>query len=581
MHLRAYALFFALIGICSLSSAQVKFNAYSNAQEVVENGVFTVEFRLENTSATRIIPPEFKEFDVVGGPDRSQSTTIINGKVKSSVSWSYSLLAKKEGTFRIGPATAVVDGNRLQTKPFSIRVVKAAKDANGNLTDEAQIILRAEIDSADIYPGQQAFLHYKIYTQLNIRDFSSLSEDKYEDFYFRYVRDFDRRPKQVVIDGRQYTSQVVKSIALFPQKTGTFDIDPYVLNVWVPQPGSGNSRSFLRRFNNINKRIASNSARLNVIPLPENPPPTFTGGVGEYQINTRIDKRQMTTDDALVLRMQVIGNGDSRRWSAPDIGLDDDFEVYEPSIVTEKSVDQNGKIITEKIFEYLMIPKRTGTLRFVAPFSYFNPDSTQYVTLKSPVHTVHVSQGKNGKRALTEAIQQESESEKIEPFINDTTLRTSGKSFFLSPAYWVMSILPFGFLGVVLYKDRKKAGYLSLDPAERKHREARLKALGRLKEAEAKMSEADHKMFYESISKAIYGYVSDKLRIPMADLSTSTIANKVDQLNVEAKDREALLGILSQCQLMLYGAGGETDQRQSVYDNTLGLITELEKQFSA
>ena len=572
----AFCLAFLFIG--ERSNSQISFQATTNASQVVENGVFTVEFKLQNAISNAFTPPDFKPFKVVGGPSTSQSTSIINGKRSQSMSLSYSLLATTLGKHTIGPATINVNGNRLQTKPIQVEVVKAAP--GGESAGGPDIFLRAEIDSAQIYPGQQQFLYYKIYTQVNIRDYSSISEDQYEDFYFRYVKDFDRRPQQVVIDGKQYTSQIIKTVALFPQKTGVFSIDPFILNVWVPKPGANTSRSFFRTYNHINKQISSNPVIINVTSLPPGAPESFSGAVGKFNMQANIDKQKITTDDALVLRMRVVGDGDSRRWSAPEIGLNDQFEVFEPNIIYEKSIDQNGIVMSEKTFEYLMIPKKTGTIRFSAPFTFFSPDSMRFVTLNSRRFTVQVSQGTQALSDRIEELAAVNEGLNIEDFKTHGKLRMSQCSFFGSTLFWILAVLPFCLLGIAIFLERRKSDYLNMDPEKRKMLEANRKAMERLKEAETFQNEGSSKDYYDAISKAIFGYVSDKLKIPHSELSYSSINSKVDQLGLDNEKRERLMSILSKCQFLVYGGGAAGEARKELFDQTLQLITELEAELN-
>jgi hypothetical protein len=572
----SWLILFFLVFILALGNtdAQITFEAKSDANQVVENGVFNVEFKLNNATSRSFTPPDFSAFKVVSGPSTSQSTTIINGQMSQSMSLTYSLLATKVGKFTIGPAAIVVNGNRLKSKPIQIEVVKAAPGGGSGALGE--IFLKAEIDTVQIYPGQQQFLYYTIYTQLNVRDMSAISEDSYDDFYFRYVKDFDRRPQQVVINGAQYTSRIIKTVALFPQKTGTFTIDPLIMNVWVPKPGANTSRSFFRTYNHITKQVSSKPVTIIVSALPPGAPSSFSGAVGSFKMQSSIDRQKLTTDDALVLRMRVVGDGDSRRWSPPEIGLEDKFEVFEPNIINEKSVDQNGVVVSEKTFEYLMIPKKNGMMRFSVPFTYFSPDSSRYITLYSQRYTLNVSPGKNQSSDDINEVDIDPESIELLPFKSYAGLKPIKKSFFLSPLYWILILIPFCVLGVLFYLERKKSRYLSLDPEKRKMLEAKKRAMFRLKNAEQLLESGSSKAYYESISAAIFGYVSDKLKIPMSELSNASINSKINQLGVATNEKDRLMKILSQCQLMVYGGGTPGTERQVVFDETLQLITDLE-----
>jgi hypothetical protein len=274
--------------------------------------------------------------------------------------------------------------------------------------------------------------------------------------------------------------------------------------------------------------------------------------------------------------MRVVGDGDSRRWSPPEIGLEDKFEVFEPNIINEKSVDQNGVVVSEKTFEYLMIPKKNGMMRFSVPFTYFSPDSSRYITLYSQRYTLNVSPGKNQSSDDINEVDIDPESIELLPFKSYAGLKPIKKSFFLSPLYWILILIPFCVLGVLFYLERKKSRYLSLDPEKRKMLEAKKRAMFRLKNAEQLLESGSSKAYYESISAAIFGYVSDKLKIPMSELSNASINSKINQLGVATNEKDRLMKILSQCQLMVYGGGTPGTERQVVFDETLQLITDLE-----
>ncbi len=567
-----------LWGGISTSFGQVVFKAETDARQVVENGVFNVEYTLENAVSNSFSPPDFTGFQVVSGPSRSQSTTVINGQMSQSMSFGYTLLAKKEGKYTISPATILVNGKRISSNTLSVEVVKPAP---GSPDASQDIFLRAEVDSLPIYPGQQQYLYYKIYTQVNIRDYSTISEDRYDNFYFRYVKDFDRRPQRVVINGKQYTAQVIKTVALFPQKTGTFTIDPMVLNVWVPKPGTSGSRGFFRSYNHINKQVTSKPVTIQVLPLPAGAPGSFSGGVGSFRVFAAIDERKITTDDALVLQMRVIGNGDERRWTAPRIGLEDKFEVFEPDTKNERAIDQNGSIVAEKTFEYLLIPKETGTIRFTVPFSYFDPDSAKYITIDSRPFTIQVTEGTGTRESGNEEDVTSGERQEIQPFMANPDFSGSRKPFFRSPVFWFLAVLPFFLVGVIYYQERRKEAYLRLDPAKRKMLEAKKKAMEHLASAEKLKSTGSVKAYYEALGAAIFGYVSDKLGIPLADLSMSTIGEKVDTLGISADSRAKLMSLLSRCQFMVYGGGSGDGQREAFYEETLQLITSLETELTA
>jgi hypothetical protein len=148
------------------------------------NGVFDIQFELTNAQGSGFQPPSFGDFRVVGGPSRGQSTTIINGAMTSSESYSYSLLATKKGKFTIGPASIVAGRKKLTTNPITIEVVQGRDVVQQGSTSQTggDVLLVAETEKKDYYPGEQIVLNYRILFNQNIQSLDILSEDDYAGF---------------------------------------------------------------------------------------------------------------------------------------------------------------------------------------------------------------------------------------------------------------------------------------------------------------------------------------------------------------------------------------------------------------
>ena len=162
----------------------VSFEVFVDAKQVVLNGYFDIMFTLKNADGGNFSPPSFKQFQVLSGPNRSSSTTIIQGKVTREVKLSYSLRPRKIGKFTIGSASIKVGGKTLKTKPVSIEVVKESADQKN---DEGTIIVKAIPNTNTARVGQQVLIDYKLYTTIDIDSYNVLEESGYAGFLLKIL----------------------------------------------------------------------------------------------------------------------------------------------------------------------------------------------------------------------------------------------------------------------------------------------------------------------------------------------------------------------------------------------------------
>ena len=332
---------FFLIGISIIAivrlTAQVTFEATTDTKQVPLGEVFEVKFTLKNAQGTGFSPPVFSDFAVVGGPNRMNSMTLVNGNATNSESYSYVLQAKREGKYSIGSASVIVKGQTLNTTPLSIEVGKGKKETlsevNGN--SKGSVFIRAEVSSHEARVGQQIVLDYKLYTKVDLNGMNLLHEPNYDGFFHLEINDYPHNENRVTINGKQYLTRILRRVALFVQKEGEFVIEPMTVQVGIIKGKNDDpfSDPFFSSIRSENHTIQSNSVNIYVKPLPNNAPLSFSGGVGDFKAEAGISKIDATTDDAISLKMKVTGNGDAKRWQAPKMAAIDGLEIYEPTIL--------------------------------------------------------------------------------------------------------------------------------------------------------------------------------------------------------------------------------------------------------
>ncbi|HFC00940.1 MAG TPA: protein BatD, partial [Phaeodactylibacter sp.] len=509
-------LFFFLLP--SWSIGQATLTATPDVKRITQNEYFTVTFTLTNGSWTQFTPPDFRGFNQVGNPAQQSSTSIINGKVTRSQSLVYNVLTKKKGKFVIGPATAVVNGKKIKSNSFTIEVVEGKAKTDESVETGDEFFVRAEPSTRTARIGQQITLDYKLYTKINIESYDLGEDPEYKGFFAEDIRQVNYRTMREEINGEMYTTKIFKRVALYPQQAGLLTIEPLDLRLGVSTQPSGRRRSFF--FNDVKyKPYRVDSVQIHVLPFPQNSiPESFSGAVGRYQMMANVNKTNITTDDALTVTMTIQGNGDIKRIKLPDLGLGENFEVYEPEILEEKTFEYQGEVLGKKVLEYQALPLEPGDYTVQPRFTYFDTDSSRFITLGiEPVKIVV----KKGRKKRKSNIVQRAETDKLVflPNKTQTSWTKKGTFFFGSSLFWILMGLPFLFLGgAVIYRQQlKKKG--TIDLTILKSQRAQKVAVQKLSKAEEFMKKQNSRGFYDEISKAMFGYVCDKLNIPLSELT--------------------------------------------------------------
>lgn len=563
-----------------IGQGEVTFTATPDVKRITENEYFTVTFTITNANWTQFTPPAWRGFNQVGSPSQRQSTQIINGKASSSRSLVYNVLTKRAGKYIIGPAKAKVNGKEIESNSFTIEVVKGKKKpaaASGNAEDN--FFVRAEPSTTTARIGQQITVDYKLYTKINIESYDMGQDPDYNGFFAQDIRRFSYRTMREEIDGEMYSTKIFKRVALYPQQAGLLTIEPLNIRLGVTDQSSGRRRSFF--FNEV-KYIPYlvDSVQISVIPFPgDSIPPTFSGAVGQYKMSASVDKKNLSTDDALTITMSIEGNGDIKRIQSPKMDLGEKFDVYDPRIIEEKSFESNGEIQGRKILEYQALPLEAGQYSVQPRFTYYDTDSLKFITLGIPSVTVNV---KKGRKKRTSAIAKKGLEKEVDllPIKTETTLSQKGDFFFGSPFFWILTVLPFLFLGGAFVYRQQQLKKGSIDFALLKIQRAQKVAVQKLAQAEQFMQAGNSKSFYDEISRASFGYVCDKLSIPLSELSKANVQEKLQSLNVSQQYIDEFIKIIKTCEMALFAGMDNSAAMQETYENTKEVIVKIEEELT-
>ncbi len=596
--------------IATASAEQTRFTM--DAPAAVEVGQqFRLSFTSNEQGSNLKLPPGIENnFDILMGPStsRSFSSSTVNGKTtqENTFGYTYILRAKQEGTFELRSASIEIAGKIFESNSIKIQVVKAqsqpaqpqagAGGAGGNSGGGQQqgkpqnvelgsdnLFVRVEMSKQNVFKGEQIVATVKLYVNPNIpiAGFDQVNLPTYEGFYTQDVE----IPQQVnftreVYDNKIYQVGILKKTILFPQQIGKLTVAPFDMSLLVQQQVKQRSffDDFFNSFRTVKASITSKPVTVNVRDIP-NPPASFMGGVGSFNITSDISAEDVTTNDAVTLKVTVSGSGNIRLVNTPKLELPSDFEIYDPKVTDNVSVTSSG-VSGTKTIEYLFQPRFEGEYTVPAiQFTYFNPANGSYETKSTSEYQLHVKKGSGDQTAKVTGSLRKEDVQLLGQDIRyiqqgDAELEPMGYTFFGTPLFYLLYAgSTFAFL-LLFFIYRKKARE-NANIALMRNKKANKVAKKRLKAAASFMKQNNNEAFHESILKAFEGYLSDKLGIPIADLSRETAIEGLQKRNVDQQVIDDFVLVVEQCEFARYAPAGGSESRSELYskaETTMGLM---------
>lgn len=600
---RLYLILLLLTGL-NICQAQ-DFTASLSQSTVALGEQFQLSFTL-NSSGSRFQPPSLPDFHVLSGPNQSTSMQFINGNVSQSLTFSYILQAKGEGTFKIGPATIEAGGKKVQSNPLTVKVVKgnpqSQRGAQGDNSGAAQadigdnMFLRVSVNKSTVHQGEEIAATFKLYFRISVVSYSLEKLPVLSGFWTQDI-EMPRQPdiRKEIIDGVQYNVAEIKKILLYPQQSGNLEIQPMEAQTVVRQQTKRRGSShdvFDQLFNDpffgggvqdVSYKVKSNSVKINVRPLPQGQPEGFSGAVGRFSMESFIDKPQTKANDPVTLKIKINGRGNIKLIDPPKLNFPPDIESYDPKISDNISVNASG-ISGTRTFEYLLIPRHAGEFKLdPVIFSYFDLDKKDYVSVRSPEFRIKVEKGSHTGASAT-AVTGISK-EDVQLLGKDIRYIKTGKvsfrqveepAFFGTPLFYSLLISPLLLFALFLGYYRKNKE-LSSNLALMKSRRANKIARQRLSAAKGFLQQNKKEEFYDAIFKALWGYASDRLGIPLSQLSKASAAEALSRKNVGPDLTDKFTLTLDNAEFARF-APGAASEMQSMYDSTIELISKIEEE---
>ena len=564
------------------------------------------QFRLSYTVTTQKVKdfraPSIKGFDVLMGPSRSQqsSTQIVNGNVTStsSITFTYILMANTAGEYTIGGASIVADGNQMVSNSVKIKVLpqdqnsnggqggSSAHSSSGTSVSDQDLFITATASKTNVFEQEAFVLTYKIYTRESDLQLNNAKLPDFKGFHSQEIEmTTNARWTPEHYRGRNYYTTVYRQFVLFPQQSGKLYIDPAQFQMTIGKPVQSDDPfdAFFNGGSNvieIKKSIATPKIAINVSPLPAGKPADFSGGVGEFTISSSINSKELKTNDAITIKLVISGTGNLKLISNPEIKFPEDFEVYDPKVDNQVRLTREG-LTGNRVIEYLAIPRHAGTYKIPGvSFSYFDIRSKSYKTLKTEEYVVNIEKGAGNADQVIANFTNKEDLKVLGEDIryikqNEVTLQPKGSFFYGSMSYWLFYIIP-ALAFIIFFIIYRKQAAENANVAKVRTKKANKVATKRMKLAGKLLSENKKDAFYDEVLKALWGYISDKLNIPVSRLSKDNIEEKLRNHGVSEELIKDFLNALNDCEFARFAPGDENQAMDKVYSSSIEVISKME-----
>ena len=565
---------------------QVEFTAEVSKNQLGANERLRIEFTM-NRNGDNFTPPNFQGFTVVMGPSQSISNSWINGVRTFSQSYIYILQPTSKGKHTIGAASVDIEGRTYRTKPIEITVTGEVQnpsiDKNSNDIARESFFLLAEVSKPNPYLNEAVTVIYKLYVgnQIALNSLEWLTTPKYPNFWSQDLKMQQYEIGDCNYQGKPYRCITVKKVVLYPQKTGVLTLEPLTMDAVLSVPTG--QRDFFGRpyYEEVSRRVTSGNRTLNVKELPqEGKPDSFGGAVGDFSFNVTTNKLTLKANESLQLKVEVSGSGNLKLFDLPKPIFPSSLEVYAPEQKDDISTTlqgMNGRVE----HTYTIVPEYKGKYPVSGlTFSYFNPVTQKYVTLKTDDLLIDVTEGPAADSNTTAnsdtSVTQTDNS--FAPVQTNAQLQPIGKrSFFGSVGYYLWSLLPLLIIPIVLLwwrAQQRRAGDIEGNKVRVANRLAK-KYLG-----EAKRKLGDKATFYEALERALHNYLKAKLKIETAEMSKDTISELLLQRQADEATVSQFIKLLANCEMARYAQHSEAAMERD-FEAAVEVISGLDKQMKS
>ena len=521
---------------------------------------------------------------------RSSQSTIVNGNFShtTSVTYTMTLKAEKEGNFKFGPLT--VDGIKSNTVSYSIGKKDTSLSQSGGQSSSSQddqngpkfigkgddkLFLRANVSKTSAFEQEALVYTIKLYSSYaGVKFAGATSAPTFDGFVIEESKINTIQMDYETYNGKTYATAEIARYIIFPQTTGDLKVlgNTYTISVNSQEYYKDPDWGHLTINRPVNLNVKPNDLIVKVKPLPSPRPANFSGGVGEFEIKSELQNSKLKTNHAASIVYSISGSGNLKYLKLPDLNniFPSQLEVYSPSVKENIAVNSNNTV-GDISFDYSFMPLEEGEYAIPSvELVYFNPSTGKYETKQAKGYNVEVTKGEVS-----------SKSQKKDRLVYNTKLedvgvnKSSTKLIVDSLSYWLWYIVPILLLIIAISIYRRRINDLA-DIDLLKSKKANKVARKRLKKAEICLRAKDVDKFYDEILSAMWGYIGDKLRIPISDLNRENVRQKLGDAGVNSEDLDSLISLIDECEFAKYSSSLGQISMDNVYMHACDVINKLD-----
>lgn len=539
-------------------------------------------------------------FEVITGPYKSSQSSfqMVNGHTSStsSITFTFILCAMKNGVYTISPAHITANGRRLASKAVRIRVTGSANGSGGSPrmhedNDAGQrmqaagtpirgndLFIRVSVNKKRVYEQEPVLLTYKVYTLVDLTQLEGKMPDL-TGFHTQEIPLPQQKSFHIErVNGRAYKCVTWSQYVMYPQMTGSLNIPSITFNGTVIQQNRNVDpfEAFLNGgsgYIEVKRTIKAPGITIQADPLPARPT-NFSGGVGTFNISAQLNKREVRANEPVTVRVIIGGNGNLKLIKQPVVNFPKDFDKYDAKVTDKTKLTANG-VEGNMIYDFLAVPRNKGNYEIPAvEFTYFDVSENKYKTIKTQPLKLSVAKGDGSVSSSSDY--SDLKNRDIRPIREgDADIQETDDIYYGSASYWTVVGVLFMVFVCTLVVFKKRAAE-NADLIKLKGKKANRVATRRLKYASKLMLTGEHDKFYDEILRTLWGYVGDKLNMPVEQLSKENISEKLRQKNVNDDTVALFLEAIEECEFNRYAPGDVKGNMQQTFDAAMNAIIKIE-----
>lgn len=559
---------------------------------------YTVNTQNVNGFRVGTIPAEL---EVLMGPSTSSQSSfqMVNGHTSSSssITYTYIICANKAGTYSIPAAHISVGGKTIASNQLRIKVSGASRQGAqgqqgqgegglrpaGSRISGSDLFIKVSANKRRVHEQEPILLTYKVYTLVDLTSLKGNMPDL-KGFHTQEVQLPQQKSYKIeTVNGRPYRTVTWSQYVMFPQITGKLEIPSITFDGIVIQQNR-DVDPFEAFFNGgsgyveVKKKIKAPGLTIQVDPLPARPA-GFSGGVGSFTISAQLNKTDIKANNPVTLRVIVGGRGNLKLIKKPEVKFPKDFDTYDAKVTDKTKLTSNG-VEGNMVYDFLAVPRNQGKYE-IPPieFVYYDTEANAYKTVKTQAFTLNVAKG-SGSASVSDYTGDAADDQLNKDIrgikTGDADVHDIGDFFFGSTAYWVaMCVLAAIFVSLFVVFRHRAIANANIDRMRGK--KANKVATKRLKKANRLMLDGKASLFYDEVLRALWGYVGDKLSIPVEKLSRENISQRLAERSVGDETIALFIGALDECEFERYAPGDVKGNMSKTFEAAMTAIMRIEE----